>query len=147
MDRTEDARAAIEQVFRAEHGRVIASLIRAFHNFDLAEEAIQEAFAVALEHWPHHGVPPNPAAWIAVTARRKALDIVRRERVRIEKYATLGEPGTVVDEESDMDDERGGWLGDDRLRLVFTCCHPALSLEAQVALTLRTLGGLSTGEI
>jgi RNA polymerase sigma-70 factor, ECF subfamily len=139
-----DVRAIIERVFRAEHGKVAAWLIGTFRDFDLAEEAIQEAFAVALERWPSDGIPPNPAAWIATTARRKAVDVLRRERVRVEKYAALGAP---EEDSTDMQDDSASNLGDDRLRLIFTCCHPALSLEARVALTLRTLGGLTTAEI
>jgi len=147
MDRTGDVRAAVEAVFRAEHGRVAASLILTFRDFDLAEEAIQDAFAVALERWPRDGVPPNPGAWIATTARRKALDAVRRERARAAKYAALRDEGAYVPEESDVETDAAPAFGDERLRLIFTCCHPALALEARVALTLRTLGGLSTAEI
>src|SRR5215207_3087762 len=139
-----DVRATIERVFRAEHGRVAASLIGAFRDFELAEEAIQDAFTVALERWPREGLPPQPAAWIATTAKRKAIDALRRERVRTQKYATLGnQPTSEHVPESDPDSS----IGDDRLRLIFTCCHPALALESQVALTLRTLGGLTTHEI
>ncbi|MBV9175294.1 MAG: RNA polymerase sigma factor [Chloroflexi bacterium] len=133
----------IERVFRAEHGRVIAGLIRALGDFDRAEEALQDAFTVALERWPRDGIPPNPGAWLAMTAKRKAIDAHRREMQRAVKYAALA--STDVEEDTDMHD--GALAHDDRLRLIFTCCHPALSLEAQVALTLRTLGGLSTGEI
>jgi RNA polymerase sigma-70 factor (ECF subfamily) len=147
VDRTADVRAAIEQVFRAEHGKVIASLIGSLRDFDLAEEVLQDAFTVALERWPRDGIPPNPAAWIATTAKRRAIDTWRRERQRLEKYAALGQPGAVVEEYMEEHDQNYGALADDRLRLIFTCCHPALALEAQVALTLRTLGGLSTSEI
>jgi RNA polymerase sigma-70 factor (ECF subfamily) len=115
------------------------------HDFDLAEEAIQDAYAVALERWPSEGLPPNPAAWITTTARRRAIDAWRRERARVEKYAALGEP--AITEANEMGTEDEGSIADDRLRLIFTCCHPALSLDAQVALTLRTLGGLTTTEI
>ncbi len=142
-----DVRGAAESVFRAEHGRVVASLILTFRDFDLAEVAIQDAFAVALERWPGDGIPPNPGAWIATTARRKALDTVRRERVRAEKYAALRDLGAHAAEEPDVQTDAAVGPGDERLRLIFTCCHPALALEAQVALTLRTLGGLSTAEI
>jgi RNA polymerase sigma-70 factor (ECF subfamily) len=144
MQATRDVQTVIERVFRLEHGKVAAWLIGTFRDFDLAEEAIQDAFAVALERWPGDGIPPNPAAWIATTARRKAIDVLRRERVRTEKYAALGPPEEGA---TDMQDEPESTLGDDRLRLIFTCCHPALSLEARVALTLRTLGGLTTPEI
>jgi RNA polymerase sigma-70 factor, ECF subfamily len=147
MHSTSDVRAAAERVFRAEHGRVVASLILTFHDFDLAEEAIQDAFAVALERWPRDGIPPNPGAWIATTARRKALDTMRRERVRAEKYAALRDLGAQTPEEPEVQPDAAAAPGDERLRLIFTCCHPALALEAQVALTLRTLGGLSTAEI
>jgi RNA polymerase sigma-70 factor (ECF subfamily) len=143
--------ATVESVFRAEHGRVIAALIGWLRDFELAEEALQDAFTVALERWPRDGVPPNPAAWIATTAKRKAIDTWRRERQRRDKYAALEQPGFATLEEEDTgvdpDTDATGALVDDRLRLIFTCCHPALPLEAQVALTLRTLGGLSTGEI
>jgi RNA polymerase sigma-70 factor, ECF subfamily len=139
-----DVQTVIERVFRAEHGKVAAWLIGTFRDFDLAEEVIQEAFAVALERWPNDGIPPKPAAWIATTARRKAIDVLRRERVRADKYVALGPP---EEGSTDMQDEPDTSLGDDRLRLIFTCCHPALSLEARVALTLRTLGGLTTSEI
>src|SRR6187402_228573 len=135
MHCTSDVRAAAERVFRAEHGRVAASLILTFRDFDLAEEAIQDAFAVALERWPHDGVPPNPGAWIATTARRKALDTLRRERVRAEKYAMLRDERTHLPEEPDVETDAPAAPGDERLRLIFTCCHPALALEAQVALT------------
>jgi RNA polymerase sigma-70 factor (ECF subfamily) len=138
------ARAAVEAVFREEYGRVAAALIRSFGDFDAAEEAIQEAFAVALERWPRDGVPPNPAAWIAAAAKRKAIDAWRRQRALAAKYAELGPAPEVADEELDVDAQT---IRDDRLRLIFTCCHPALALEAQVALTLRTLGGLTTAEI
>jgi RNA polymerase sigma-70 factor (ECF subfamily) len=146
MDDSRDVSSAIERVFRAEHGRVFASLIAALRDFDTAEEALQDAFIVAVERWPRDGVPPNPAAWIVKAARRKAIDRWRRERARVDKYSALGDPGVTV-EDSGVDLRDDGSLVDDRLRLIFTCCHPALSLEAQVALTLRTLGGLSTAEI
>jgi RNA polymerase sigma-70 factor (ECF subfamily) len=138
---------AIERVFREESGRIIASLIRTCGDFDVAEEAMQEAFAVALDRWPRDGAPDNPAAWITTTARRKAIDRLRRERVLADKLALLRadvtEAAPAGEETTDDMDE----LPDDRLRLIFTCCHPALAPEAQVALTLRTLGGLTTAEI
>jgi RNA polymerase sigma-70 factor, ECF subfamily len=141
-------REHLEQVFRREHGRIIASLIRACGDFDLAEDALQDAFVQALDRWADTGVPDNPAAWLTTTARARAIDRLRRARVGAEKYALLGEQTTpheaafmMLNQASDTS------LADDRLRLIFTCCHPALNLEAQVALTLRTLGGLSTGEI
>jgi RNA polymerase sigma-70 factor (ECF subfamily) len=142
-----DVHSAIERVFRTEHGKVIAALIGTLRDFDLAEEALQDAFTVALERWPRDGIPPNPAAWMVTTAKRKAIDSWRRERQRLDKYAALGQPGLTL-EENEVDDVPGdSALVDERLRLIFTCCHPALALEAQVALTLRTLGGLSTAEI
>jgi RNA polymerase sigma-70 factor (ECF subfamily) len=149
-----DVYPAIERVFRAEQGRVIAALIGSLRDFELAEEALQDAYTVALERWPRDGIPPNPAAWIATTAKRKAIDTWRRERQRTDKYAALGRAGLTPQENNDrVDDDDDtlatgdGALVDHRLRLIFTCCHPALPLEAQVALTLRTLGGLSTAEI
>jgi RNA polymerase sigma-70 factor (ECF subfamily) len=143
-----DVGATIEDVFRAQHGRVLATLIGWLHDFDLAEEALQDALTVALERWPSDGVPPNPAAWLATTARRKAIDRWRRERQRLDKYAALGPPPSTTDDEADdVDGDSDDALIDDRLRLIFTCCHPALSLDAQVALTLRSLGGLTTAEI
>jgi RNA polymerase sigma-70 factor (ECF subfamily) len=145
MQRGEDVQQVVERIFRAEHGRVAASLIATLRDFDLAEEAIQEAYAVALERWPTDGLPPNPVAWITTTARRKAIDAWRRERARVQKYAVLFEPNMTDANNPDADTD--GSIVDDRLRLIFTCCHPALNLDAQVALTLRTLGGLSTTEI
>ena len=135
-------------VFRNEYGRIIASLIHYLGDFDLAEEAMQDALAVALERWPVDGVPGNPAAWIATVARHKAIDRVRRERLGAAKYHDLARSAIARAGEDDMivEDTRSA-LQDDRLRLIFTCCHPALSLEAQIALALRTLGGLATAEI
>ncbi len=135
-----DTRTAIEDVFREESGRIIASLIRFSGSFDFAEEALQDAFAVALATWPKSGVPDNPAAWITTTARRRILDEIRRERVRRDKTPEVSV--TIPAEVTDGDE-----MPDDRLRLIFTCCHPALNVEAQVGLTLRTLGGLTTTEI
>jgi RNA polymerase sigma-70 factor (ECF subfamily) len=144
VEQGDPTRAAVERVFREEYGRVSAALIRGFGDFDAAEEAIQDAFAVALERWPIEGVPPNPAGWIATTAKRRAIDGWRRDRMREERHvASWG--GDSYEEELDVDGD--GALRDERLRLIFTCCHPSLSLEAQVALTLRTLGGLTTTEI
>ena len=143
------ARAVVETTFRREHGRIIAALIRLCGSFDRAEEAMQEAFASALAHWSEHGIPDNPGAWITATSHRKLIDFARRERTRREKRDLLGDG---VDEQASEDaaasfDEAAAGLPDDRLRLIFTCCHPALNREAQVALTLRTLGGLTTDEI
>jgi RNA polymerase sigma-70 factor (ECF subfamily) len=142
-----DARAIAEAVFREEAGRITASLIRVSGSFDLAEEALQEAFASALENWPRQGIPTNPAAWITAAAHRKLIDAVRRAATRRDKSESLAHhlPAATMPDELTTSDELT--FPDDRLRLMFTCCHPALNPEAQVALTLRTLGGLSTGEI
>ena len=133
----------IARVFREESGRAIATLIRQFGDIDVAEEAVQEAFVTASQRWPEAGLPPNPGAWITTTARNKAIDRLRREGKRHERHtasARLREP--------DPDPpEPAGPVSDDRLRLIFTCCHPALAQPAQVALTLRLLGGLQTPEI
>ena len=136
--------ADIARVFRTEHGRAVSVLIRALGDIDLAEEAVQDAFTVAVERWPREGMPPSPAGWIITTARRRAIDRLRRESTREARQAeavALHAP----DEGSGLPEE--GPVRDERLRLVFTCCHPALSREAQVALTLRLLGGLTTPEI
>jgi len=129
----------------------VATLIRVLGDFDLAEEAVQEAFAVALQRWPSDGIPDNPGAWITRTARNKAIDRLRRERTVQATAARLAQLQALIPPEEDPTgdamDDAGSIIEDDRLRLMFTCCHPALPLEAQVALTLRTLGGLSTGEI
>jgi RNA polymerase sigma-70 factor (ECF subfamily) len=135
------ARAAVEATFRREHGRIIAALIRLCGSFDRAEEAMQDAFAAALAHWTDDGIPDNPGAWITAAAHRKLIDLARRERTRREKRELLLDD----DDASDSEEEIG--LPDDQLRLIFTCCHPALNREAQIALTLRTLGGLTTEEI
>ena len=131
----------VEQAFRDEWGRVLASLIGFLGDFELAEEAAQEAFAAAAERWPREGTPSNPRAWLVTTGRNRAIDRIRRERTLAEKTRQLDVPEATEDEV----DETA--IPDERLELVFTCCHPALSLDAQVALTLRTLGGLSTEEI
>jgi RNA polymerase sigma-70 factor (ECF subfamily) len=142
-----DPQASIEAVFRQESGRIIATLIRLSGSFDRAEEAMQEAFAAALAHWPQRGIPQNPAAWITIAAHRKLIDFARRERVRQEKQAPLLYETELSRSGEDDFDEMNSNYPDDRLRLIFTCCHPALNTEAQVALTLRTLGGLTTTEI
>jgi RNA polymerase sigma-70 factor (ECF subfamily) len=131
----------IEGVFRDEWGRVLANLIGFLGDFDLAEEAAQDAFAIAAERWPREGVPANPGAWLTTTARNRAIDRIRRERVLTRK-AHLLVPDETYEEE--VDDTV---FSDERLELLFTCCHPALALDAQVALTLRTLGGLATDQI
>jgi RNA polymerase sigma-70 factor (ECF subfamily) len=146
--------AFADAVFRREHGRIIAGLIRRCGSFDRAEEAMQEAFAAALAAWAGHGIPQNPAAWVAAAAWRKLIDQGRRERTRRVKHFMLEQEAAIAPAEHPMIPEpplepelSSGEIADDRLRLIFTCCHPALNREAQVALTLRTLGGLSTGEI
>src|SRR5215475_1082297 len=140
-----DTTTTIDSVYRSDWGRIVATLIRFFGDFDMAEEAAQEAFAAAVEQWCVSGVPDFPRAWIIETARHKAIDRLRRRarfEEKLESYATSGLIQTV--EEPDYDTIE---IPDDRLRLIFTCCHPALALEAQVALTLRMLGGLETDEI
>ena len=132
---------AIERVFRDESGRAVATLVRLFGSIDIAEEAVQEAFVVASERWPHDGLPPNPGGWIVTTARRRAIDRLRREASRNDRHAQAA----LLHEEGER--EEVGPVTDDRLRLIFTCCHPALAQEARVALTLRLLGGLQTPEI
>jgi RNA polymerase sigma-70 factor, ECF subfamily len=134
-------RASIEQVFREEWGRVLASLIGFLGDFELAEEAAQEAFAIAAERWPRDGLPAGPFAWLVTTGRNRAIDRIRRERMRAAKTRLLEVPEAVEDEWDETT------IPDERLELIFTCCHPALALEAQVALTLRALGGLETEEI
>src|SRR5262249_31990545 len=132
---------AIEAVFRAERARVLATTIRVTNgDFDLAEEMVQEAFAAALSRWPVEGEPAQPRAWLISVARNKAIDQIRR-RVKLREIVASEDAS-----EGAVDGERSA-VPDDRLRLIFTCCHPALAREAQVALTLRTLGGLTTEEI
>ena len=150
MARSDAAHEIVDHLFRDEQGRAVATLIRVTGDFDLAEEAVQDAFISALETWPERGVPDNPGAWITTTARNRAIDRLRRRKRLVEKTGALAresqlesqleaiDPGTS---ESDMG------IADDRLRLIFTCCHPALAMDARVALTLRTLGGLTTPEI
>jgi RNA polymerase sigma-70 factor, ECF subfamily len=143
-----DATTVIESVFRQESGRIIATLIRLSGSFDLAEEAMHEAFASALGNWQERGIPENPGAWITAVAHRKLIDYVRRERTKIEKRdVLLYETEMSLRREDISSHTTSMTFPDDRLRLIFTCCHPALNLEAQVALTLRTLGGLTTPEI
>jgi len=145
-----DPRTVVDRLFREESGRAVATLIRLTGDFDLAEEAVQEAFVVALERWPRDGLPANPGAWITTTARNRAIDRLRRARRLVDKTAALQRQAEIDAElaavETPPEDEMSP-IADDRLRLIFTCCHPALPLEAQVGLTLRTLGGLTTPEI
>lgn len=140
-----DANAAVDSVYRSDWGRIVATLIRHFGDFDLAEESAQEAFAVAVDQWRDSGIPEFPRAWIIQTARNKAIDRIRRRTSFQEKVEAHVASGLIrTFEEPDYDTIE---IADDQLRLIFTCCHPALALEAQVALTLRTLGGLETDEI
>ena len=141
-----DELMTIEHIYREEWGRVLATLIRYVGDFDLAEDAVQEAFAVAVERWPHEGLPTNARAWLISTARHKAIDHLRRHRRFAEKLQEL-ERLALVEEKFTGGDQASQPIPDDRLQLIFTCCHPALAVESQIALTLRTLCGLSTEEI
>src|SRR5213076_1858592 len=150
----EHARAIVDRLFREEQGRAVATLIRVLGDFDLAEEAVQDAFTTALETWPTRGVPDNPGAWITTTARNRAIDRLRRRRVLAEKAEILGRQTLIEEELAAIDPDTAldnanseSPIVDDRLRLIFTCCHPALAMDAQVALTLRTLVDLTTPEI
>jgi RNA polymerase sigma-70 factor (ECF subfamily) len=135
--------AEIEHVFRTEYGRAVAVLVRAFGDINIAEEAVQDAFTAAIERWPADGIPPSPVGWIITTARNRAIDRLRRESSRQDRYAQA-----ALLHASHVDDqEEEGPVRDERLRLIFTCCHPALATSVQVALTLRLLGGLTTAEI
>ncbi len=147
---TPDPRAAVDRLFREESGRAVATLIRLTGDFDLAEEAVQDAFVIALERWPRDGLPSNPGAWITTTARNRAIDRLRRARRLVEKTPSLQRQAEIDAELAAVGpqaEEPVSPIADDRLRLIFTCCHPALPVEARVALTLRTLGGLTTPEI
>ena len=150
-----DARATrdtVDRLFREESGRAVATLIRVLGDFDLAEEVVQEAFVTALETWPTRGIPDNPGAWITTTARNRAIDRIRRQRRFTDRQATLAQNAAFDAERqeaallAEAEDEMGP-IPDDQLRLIFTCCHPALPMDGRVALTLRTLGGLTTPEI
>ncbi|MGD0065580.1 MAG: RNA polymerase sigma factor [Streptosporangiaceae bacterium] len=142
-----DVKAAVDAAFRDEWGRVVATLIRTTGDWDLAEECAQDAFAMALQRWPRDGIPGRPGAWLTTAARHRAIDVLRRKAVGAAKLREVA----VMTEEPGADDAAAGpddsGVPDDRLRLMFTCCHPALALEARVALTLRTLAGLTTAEI
>ena len=143
-------RDVIDRLFREESGRAVAAVIRVAGDFDLAEEVVQEAFVVALERWPREGLPPNPGAWITTTARNRAIDRLRRARRLVEKVERLGRERLIEEElaATEPGEEADPMpIEDDRLRLIFTCCHPALPMDARLALTLRTLGGLRTPEI
>ncbi len=152
LRRMPHARESLKQVFREEYGLIIASLIRRSGSFELAEESLQEAFSAALASWGHKGTPQNPAAWLTRVAHRKLVDTLRREKTKSEKQSELEYETRRLQDEgfpSQLDEGPDSNLvhPDDRLRLIFTCCHPSLKQEAQVALTLRTLGGLATHEI
>ena len=151
MTGSEAAHEIVDRLFREEQGRAVATLIRVTGDFDLAEEAVQDAFIRALETWPERGVPDNPGAWITTTARNRAIDRLRRRQLSVAKIEELGRETAVEQELAAIDptpaEDDAMPIADDRLRLIFTCCHPALALEARVALTLRTLGGLTTPEI
>ena len=137
--------AAMGRIFRDNSGRSVATLIRVFGDIDVAEDAVQEAYAVALSKWARDGPPPNPGGWITTTARKRAIDRLRRESRERELLGRMA-VSSLGNDDHDIPEETGP-VQDDRLRLIFTCCHPALSTEAQVALTLRLLGGLSTEEV
>lgn len=134
-------RSEVERIFREEYGRAVAVLVRTLGDIDLAEDAVQDAFTAAIQRWPSAGLPPSPAGWIITTARNRAIDRLRKEASRESKHAQAALLSVPVDAGEE------GPVPDDRLRLIFTCCHPALALQAQVALTLKLLGGLTTGEI
>ena len=135
---------SVEAVFATEYGRAVSVLVRVFGDIDVAEEAVQDAFAEAVRRWPSAGLPPSPAGWIITTARNRAIDRLRREAARADKHAQAALLHAAV---FDAEPVEEGAVPDERLRLIFTCCHPALALPAQVALTLRLLGGLTTTEI
>ena len=135
------AASEIERVFRQEYGRAVAVLVRHFGDIEVAEEAVQEAFTAAVGRWPSTGLPPSPAGWIITTARNRAINRLRRESSREDRQAQAA----LLHSRGEQAGE--GTVRDDRLRLIFTCCHPALAADVQVALTLRLLGGLTTAEI
>jgi RNA polymerase sigma-70 factor (ECF subfamily) len=141
MDSAADSQAAVERIYREEYGRIVASLVRRFGDIDIAEEAAGEALLAAVERWPRDGVPPNPGGWLTTTAGNRAIDRIRRESHRDAKH----QAALMIDD--DTPHEPTGIVEDDRLRLIFTCCHPALAPEVRVALTLRLLGGLTVAEI
>ena len=143
-----DPNQMLEKVFREEYGRIVSTLIRLSGSFDLAEESLQEAFAAAVTNWEQNGLPKNPGAWLTTVAQRKLLDVRRREKTKADKQTELEyeTERLLTSADFEVSDETVEYP-DDRLRLIFTCCHPSLSQEARVALTLRTLGGLTTAEI
>jgi RNA polymerase sigma-70 factor (ECF subfamily) len=144
-----DPHNTVAQTFRREHGRVLAALISALGDFDLAEDTLQEAYLIALEKWPQHGLPRNPGAWLTTTARRRAIDRLRRDNTFERKQPVLQARAAAAQRDQGRVEEQLAMdpYPDERLKLIFTCCHPALAPKAQVALTLRTLGGLTTAEI
>ena len=137
----------VEQVFREEYGRVVAALVRRFGDIELAEDVAQEAFVEAMSRWPQTGPPPNPGAWLTTTAKNRAIDRLRRESTRDARHAQAAAMLGPFDDEEPVDPDTVSTVPDERLRLIFTCCHPALARDAQVALTLRLLGGLTMAEI
>jgi RNA polymerase sigma-70 factor (ECF subfamily) len=141
----DEATAEVERIFREHYGRAVAVLVRLLGDIDAAEEAVQDAFVTAVRRWPAEGVPPSPAGWIVTTARYRAVDRWRRESTRDDRHAEATRLQAALQREPGPEED--GAVPDDRLRLIFTCCHPALALPAQVALTLRLLGGLTTAEI
>ena len=143
----EAVRAAVDGAFRDEWGRVVATLIRTTGDWDLAEECAQDAFAMALQRWPKDGIPGRPGAWLTTAARNRAIDVLRRKAVGAAKLREVAAMSLPPDSPAYEGEADHSGVPDDRLRLMFTCCHPALSLEARVALTLRTLAGLTTAEI
>ena len=142
-----DVKAAVDAAFRDEWGRVVATLIRTTGDWDLAEECAQDAFAMALQRWPKDGIPGRPGAWLTTAARNRAIDVLRRKAVGAAKLREVAAMSVPPDSPAYASETGHSGVPDDRLRLMFTCCHPALSLEARVALTLRTLAGLTTAEI
>ena len=144
---SEHSAQVVDRVYRQESGRILAALIASLRDFTLAEDALQDAVVAALRQWPATGVPRNPAAWLTTIARRKAIDRLRREGTLARKQETLHALEQLATTDALADAEEGPPIPDERLKLLFTCCHPALPLEARVALTLRTLGGLSTAEV
>src|SRR6201989_674931 len=143
---TAEVTIAVDAAFRDERGRVVATLIRTTGDWDLAEECAQDAFAMALQRWPSDGIPGRPGAWLTTAARNRAIDVLRRRRVGAAKLREVAALSVDPEPSPAYESDHSG-VPDDRLRLIFTCCHPALSLEARVALTLRTLAGLTTAEI
>ena len=142
-----EARAAVEAVWRIESARLVAGLARLVRDVGLAEDLAQDAVVIALERWPSTGVPPNPGAWLTTTAKHRAIDLMRRDTTLRDKYAQIARDVGLAGAEPALDAGLDDGIGDDLLALMFTCCHPALSTEARVALTLRLLGGLTTAEI